>query len=288
MFFIVVAIILALVLVGALLVGVSGEPGGYGVAAFVAVVFVVFTLICSATTVGARSVGIQTAFGKYQSTLDSGLHWTSPWSSVEQFSTNIQPLDLDGKGESVSVSYKGGGSGDVNATVRWQIDAENAEKLWKKYRTFNNVRDQLVSSSAKDSFRVVLGEYTPTEARAGENLRPITEAVLNDLRNNLRDDGVKIDSISVKRVDLDAATQRSLERIVQANNDVERAKADQERAKIDAATAKLRETQGALSPQALVRLCLDVTNAWDVSKNGPLPATWNCVGNSAPVLVGAK
>lgn len=67
------------------------------------------------------------------------------------------------------------------------------------------------------------------------------------------------------------------------------ARAEQERARIDNETAKLREQSGALSPAANQRFCLDIVNAWDVSKNGPLPATFNCgMGNSAGVLVGAK
>lgn len=245
---------------------------------------VVLTLLASITTVGARSVGVQTAFGKYQGTLSSGLHFTAPWSGVEEFSTRVQFLDLDGKDENVSVNFKGGGQGSVNSSIRWYIDTDNAKALWEKYRTFDNVRDQLVNSAAKDSFRVVLGGYSPNEARAGENLRPITEAVRADLGKTLARYGVKVDSISVKSVPLSEATQKSLEKIVTANNDVERANSEKERAKIDAQTAKIRQDSGSLSGPALVRYCLEVTNSWDNGKNGALPAGWNCMNPSSLVV----
>lgn len=253
-------------------------------------VFVLVTVLFSATTVSPRSVGIQTAFGKYQQTLQSGLQWTAPWASVEEFSTQVQYLALNGDNKnSVDVNYQGGGKGNVDAVVRWRIDAPNAEALWRKYRTFENVRDQLVQSATKDSIRVVVGAYKPNDARAGENLRKITQDVQSDLAKSLRDDGVTIDSVSTTGIFLDAQTQQSIERVVAANNEIEKARADQERAKIENATAKLREQSGSLSKQALERYCYDVTNNWDVNKNGPLPATWNCGGGQpAGVIVGTK
>jgi hypothetical protein len=76
--------------------------------------------------------------------------------------------------------------------------------------------------------------------------------------------------------------------VIAAQNDVERAKADKARAIIDNETAKLREQAGSLSAGAMQRYCLDVTNSWDQSKNGPLPATWNCLGaqGNSSVVVG--
>lgn len=261
-----------------------------GVAAGALGVFVLVTVLFSATTVSPRSVGIQTSFGKYHSTMGPGLQWTAPWASVEEFSTQVQYLALNGDHKnSVDVNYQGGGKGNVDAVVRWRIDEKNAEALWRKYRTFDNVRDQLVASAAKDSVRVIVGAYMPNDARAGENLRKITQDVQADLQKSLKDDGITIDSVSTTGVFLDGQTQASIEKVVAANNAIEQAKADQKRAAIENATAKLRQQSGALSKEALERYCYDVTNNWDVNKNGPLPATWNCAGSStAGVIVGTK
>jgi regulator of protease activity HflC (stomatin/prohibitin superfamily) len=241
----------------------------------------------SVTTVGARSVGIQTAFGKYSNTLSNGLQLTAPWSSVEEFSTQVQYLDLDGK-EAVPVTFKGGGGGEVNATPRWRIDAEGAENLWKKYRTFENVRDKLVNSSAKDAVRIAVSKYTPNEARSGENLRAVADAVAAQLSADLRDDGIVIDSVSVKGISLDDRSQASLDKIVTANNDIERARAEQQRAKIDAETAAIREKGGSLAPAALQRYCLEVVNNWNVGQNGPLPAGFTCGGTANPFVITNK
>ncbi|GHF94466.1 SPFH domain-containing protein [Streptomyces hydrogenans] len=250
-------------------------------------VLVIVSVGMSITTVGARSVGIQTAFGKYSATLSNGLQFVAPWSNVEEFSTQVQYLDLDGQ-EAVPVTFKGGGGGGVNATPRWRIDADGAEELWKKYRTFESVKTKLVNSAAKDSVRVVLSQYTPNEARAGENLRKIADQIQDDLAESLADDGVIIDSISVKGISLDQRSQESLDKIVTANNNIERAKAERERARIDGETAKIRKAEGSLTPEALTRYCLEVVNNWNVDRNGSMPAGFTCLGVAAPFTVTNK
>lgn len=251
-----------------------------------AVILGLVTVGMSITTVGARSVGIQTGFGKYTNTLHNGLQMTAPWSSVEEFSTQVQYLDLDDK-HAVQVTFKGGGGGEVRATPRWRIDPGKAENLWKKFKTFEHVRDQLVNSTAKDSIRVTMSKYTPNEARSGEHLREIDAQVKADLNANLAQDGIIVDSLSIKGIKLDDRSQASLDKIVSANNDIERAKAEQQRARIDAETVKIRQRSGTLSPQGLARYCLEVVNNWDVNKNGALPAGFTC-GGSVPFTITNK
>lgn len=288
MFYIVVAVILALVVIGGILGAVFAKSAMAGLTAIGAfIVLVVATGAFSFTTVSSRSVGVETSFGKYVGTLNNGPHFIAPWANVEEFSVAIQPED---KVSDVQVNFIGGGDGFVTATPRWHIDRTAAESLWGKYREFDKVRDTLVTPSVRDSFRVVMGNYLPNTARDGKNLRPITDAVLADLNKNLRDDGIVIDSISVNGIGLSDNTQKSIEKTVTKNQDIESAKADQIRAKIDAETARIREKTGALTPAALQRFCYDVTDNWNVQQNGPLPATWNCNAGGAqtPVIVGGK
>lgn len=252
------------------------------------------TGLFSFTKVEARSVGIVTALGQYDGTLGSGVHLTAPWASVESFPTTVQILDLDGATEnggkeSVAVAYKGGGDGNVNVTVRWRLDGtdnESAKELWRSYRTFDNVSDQLVKNNVRASVKSIVGKYTPAEARDGNNLRPIESAVKEDLNAQFTNVGVSIDSINVVRVDLGKQAQQAVNRIVEATANEERAQSEYRRAVTDSKTAKLRESEGALTPEALTRYCLEVANAWNVEANGPLPATFNCgMGDKASVLV---
>lgn len=239
--------------------------------------------IMSSTTVDARSVGIQTQFGKYVDTLPAGHHWTNPFSSVEQFSTQIQPLDKD-----IKVAFDGGSSGTAGVTVRWSIDAEGAEELWKDWKTFDRVRDNLVASETREATGVAFSAFTPENAIDGANRAAIQADIVKTLTTRLGSRGVHIDSVSITGVALDASAQKALDRIVEANANVERAKAEQEKAKIEAETARIR--QSSQTPEALQRYCLEVVNSWNVGNNGPLPATFDCSlgASGTPVIVGTK
>ncbi|AYB70975.1 band-7-like membrane protein [Streptomyces phage Yaboi] len=287
--YLIFAVIFTLLTVGGIgLYLFTKDKGSLLVGAVGGMVLIGGSFLWSITVVDSRSVGIQTSFNRYQGTLDSGFQLTAPWSEHEDFTTRIQYLDLDGEKweDGAPVTFKGGGRGVVFATPRWKIDEESAGKLWNKYKTFDNVRDQLVRSSVKDSFRAVLTDYTPNEAR--ENVREITREVEKDLATTLTDDGIKIDSISIKDIKLDERTQSSLDKIVQANNDIERARAEQERAKIDAETLKIKEKAGNLTEGGLMDKCLTMMDKWDVKKNGNLPAGFSCNGSGAPFTVTNK
>lgn len=267
----------------------SSEPMPFGFALIFPALLVVFTLFCSITTVDARAVGIQTGFGRYYSTMDNGLHFKAPWTKVEEFTTTLQQADLEGK-QGVDVTFKGGGSGKVNATFRWSISDDQsdsgAKALWEKYRTFENVSSMLVYRDGKDAVLNVANDYTPNEARTQQDV--IAREIKKNMEKRLSRYGIVIDSVSVQSVPLDAKTQASLDKVVASQNDVDRAKADRERAKIDNETAELRRKSGALSPEANQRYCLDVLNNWSANNNGTPPATLNCdfaSDSKTPVIV---
>lgn len=257
---------------------------GKFIAGFVAFVMLIGVIlgVMSATTVGARSVGIQTQFGQYKATLDSGFHWTNPFSSVEEFSTQVQDLDI-----TVPVSFDGGSSGNAVLTVLWAIDAEDAEQLWKDWKTFDRVRDRLVAPAARTTTAAAFSTYTPDSARDGANRVVLQDAILDELRSTI-DGGVNIRSIQLTDVQLGERAQAAVDRIVEATANTQRAEEEQLRATVEAETARIR--QQSQTPEALQRYCLEIVNAWNVGANGPLPATFNCSlsNDNTPVIVGAN
>lgn len=293
MFTIIILAVMALIVLGAFGVSLLSRGGpdevSFGVPVGLFVAALVATLFMSITTVDARSVGIQTAFGKYQGTLQPGLQLVAPWSSTEEFTTRLQPTDPKDK-ETVTVTFEGGGRGKVSAVPRWAISSnageQGAKALWESYRNFETVQTSLVDREFRDALLNVANDYTPNDARTKQD--EIGGKVKDVLAGKLSRYGIVVDGVSVLSIDLDERTQASLDKIVAAQNDVERAKAEKERARIDNETAELRAKSGALSEGSLARYCLEVVNSWDVTKNGQLPATFNCGmgATDTPVIVG--
>jgi hypothetical protein len=274
-------------------------PGFFAAGAALTVALIL-TVLMAATTVGARSIGVQTEFGKYKSTLNSGFHWTSPFSQTEEFPTTLQPTTVDKvkvvfsapQDESdKSKAVAGGGTGTVGATARWSIsdDQDNlgAKALWQRYTTFDRVVSELVTPSLTSELSDAANDYPAGEA--SQKQTEIGKAVTDRLAVKLRPYGIIVDSVTVQPIALDKATQASLQRIVDNINKLEAAKIEQQRAIVDNETAKKRAESGALSTANMQRYCLDVVNAWDVEKNGPLPATFNCgLGGGAGLLLQSK
>ncbi|MGC1206434.1 MAG: SPFH domain-containing protein [Ornithinimicrobium sp.] len=257
----------------------------------------VVTLASSVVTLDHREVGIQTALGRYLSTINTGgVHTKAPWSSVEKFDRTIQTVNL----ADVSVSFSdgggldgveeiGGGKGLLAATVRWQISGDElgAKLLWERYRTFEAVSSSLVERTARDAVINVSNSYPASTAIISQG--EISEKVKVEMAETLDPYGVIVDSVSIPAIDLDSSTQAAVDRLFTTQQDIKRAQNEQTRAEIDAETVSIREREGALSPAANQRYCLDIVNNWDVGANGALPATFNCAmsaGNAPAIIVG--
>lgn len=284
MFFFILIGIIALVFLAALAGVVFSKDDKFVPAAVAAVVFVVgviTTLAFSATTVDSRAVGIETSFGKYQATVDNGFHLVAPWASVEEFSTNVQDLDL-----TVPVSFDGGSSGEVKMTALWAIEAKDAQELWKDWKDFDRVRDRLVGPATRTAAAAAFSAYTPDTAKDGANRVTIQDAIDKTLEE-LESSGVDVRSIQITEVKLGDRAQAAVDRIVEATANTQRAQEEQERAKIDAETARIQaETQ---TPETIQRRCLEILNNWDASKNGNAPALLNCnfgATDQTPVIIG--
>lgn len=260
------------------------ERRSRGTAVFVlAVVIVAWTLISCFTNVAARSVGVGVAVGKYHGTYQAGAHFTEPWLSMNDFSTQVQYLELKGKdGDkdqkgTTPVNFKGGGRGDASVTVAWRINAPAAEQLWKDYKDFDLVRDRLVVSRARNAIRTALGGYTATGAQDGANVNLINSVIKDAIQADVSSSGVLITGVTYDGIALDGKTQDSIESVLQAKQANEKALVDQERARTEKATNDIRQNGGLLTDQAQRARCLDIAAGWDAGKQGSIPATWNCV-----------
>lgn len=303
--------IIALVFIASAAVAVFGDKGkhetrfgdthygagvyGILVAVVSGVLFGVVWAVCSFSSVPARSVGIEVEFGKATDHLTPGLNWVAPWSSVEIMPTTSQPLDLDAtdntdasKANPVGVKFKGGGSGSVNVNMNYHIAKdEDAIKLWNQWKDFEAVKEKVVNQKAQSTVAQLYGALLPEEATDGTKIAQMNNDIKTSLNEALSTDGIVVENVSVKKVDLDPAIQDRINKQVSALADQNKAKIDRDTANIIA--EKNRILQSSTTGQTLADKCLDVVNNWNVQKNGPLPAGFSCVGaGSLPLTVPTK
>lgn len=259
----------------------------------------------SYTTVEARSVAIQTSFGKvHGNPLGSGWHWVAPWNNIEKFDASVQTLkyyqgEKKDDGDCITVrlanSTGPGSTACVDVTAQWQINYQgDVNNLYLQYKTFDNIHDNLVRRQLGSALNEVFGTYDPLSALGTANDRPtLTTKDLQDLvRVDLQRDlgsAIKVDSVTIPLVHFDGPTEDRLRQYQQAKADTQiatqQALTATEKAKANKALAGEPATN---DPGVQYQNCLDVTR--DLAKLGQLqnlPLTWNCNkdGSSAPVIV---
>ena len=199
-------------------------------AAFFALVFLV---VASANIVGTRQVGIVTSFNKPTgTTLSNGLHWLAPWKSVVEMDAAIQNDVYNGNSR-IQVRLGNNSTALADANVRWNIKADQADELYQQYKTFDNVRSNLIERNLRTSLNEAFTKFDPlSNDPAKNNLNSVTQDALSLLRDKSGDQ-VEIIDLSIPVIDYDDQTEQRI-------NQINTARAETTKAEQDAKTAEQR------------------------------------------------
>lgn len=251
--------------------------------------FVLF--LSSFSIVGAKNIEVNYAFGRPNKTMTSGWNWTTPWSSNESFDAALQPLKLSGggddNGDPIEVRMNGNTiSAKVEIAMEWQLD-DNADitPLWKEYRSFDKITENVVRRRLSAALNTVFDKYDPLASLKGNGTTVPTssmeEAVKTELRRILPT-GIKIQTLYIPKIIYPANVQAQLDQYIAAVNDTKIAQqqtltAEQRRL----ANEQLTKGGSVLTPGVLYQNCLDLVER--LMKDGKtLPAAFNC---GAPPVV---
>lgn len=269
-----------------------------GVAAIV--VGLVVVALCCFSTVDARSVGIQTSFGKYRDTLSAGFHVTAPWSSVEEWTTRNQTIrfEADGKADErdnffteprITVRLGNQSEAYVDVTVTWGITEKSVQDLWRQYKTFGDARRDFVTPQALGAANTAFDGYDPFRGLDDKNadspyvpLAVWSQKITDALRPLYAARSVELISVQVTKVTYDSKTEEKLRQYSDAIANTRIKAQDVKTAEQEAAASKARAQTAAPGCEALIR---DLA-AQDKLKD--LPNGWQCPGVTGPAVVSAK
>lgn len=122
------------------------------------------------TTVSTKNVGIMTTFGHPDGELSNGAHFIAPWSKVTEMPANVQTDQYLGNTDSdtsndqqpcMDVRIANQSIACVEVTIRWRIVPGSAPDLFRDYKTFDHVRDSLVTLNLKSALNQAFADYNP-------------------------------------------------------------------------------------------------------------------------------
>ncbi|WP_394334240.1 SPFH domain-containing protein [Mycobacteroides abscessus] len=227
-----------------------------GVAGVLALVFGIFASI---TTVGTRQIGIETTFGRPNgSTLSNGLHFKAPWAQVTEMDGAIQ-IDQHKGDNRVKVRLGNSSTADADVSVRWQIKQEATPELFVQYKTFDNVRTNLVTRNLQVALNEVFATFDPLAPKNLDKspLPELSEQARKILAEKVGTQ-VEILDVAVPTIDYDEGTEAKINQINQARAATSVALQDQQTASAQADANKKLADSVSHDPNVLVSKCLDI------------------------------
>lgn len=204
--------------------------GALGVSALA----LIFLVSASVNIVGTRQVGIVTSFGKPTGeTLSNGLHIKAPWVQVNDMDAAIQNDVYNGDNR-IQVRLGNSSVALADANIRWQIVQDQADELFQQYKTFDNVRSNLIERNLRTAMNEAFTEFDPLvgDENGQNNLTTVTRKALELLQQKAGNQ-VQILDLSIPVIDYDDKTE---ERI----NAISQSRAQTTQAEQDAKTAEQR------------------------------------------------
>lgn len=252
-------IIGAVALVATPILRKEDRPASLLVTGVAGVLALVFGIFASITTVGTRQIGIETTFGRPNgSTLSNGLHFKAPWAQVTEMDGAIQ-IDQHKGDNRVKVRLGNSSTADADVSVRWQIKQDATPELFVQYKTFDNVRTNLVTRNLQVALNEVFATFDPL---APKNLdkSPLPELSEQARRILAEKVGTQVEilDVAVPTIDYDEGTEAKINQINQARAATSVALQDQQTALAQADANKKLADSVSHDPNVLVSKCLDI------------------------------
>lgn len=182
-------------------------------------------------SVPVNTTGVPIAFGAVSgSEMGPGVHWTfKPWLSVTDIDETVQTLNLTGK-NCLTIRIGGQQTACANVRIRYQIESQAADSLFKEYANQGNlmttVQNSVVLMELENVTNQVLGDYNPiTDVQSVANTNSTQSlfttfgpTILADMQKDIGSQ-VKVISLTLPSLQYSSAVESKLQAIQQSYAD---------------------------------------------------------------------
>lgn len=161
---------------------------------------------------------------------------------VIQYPIRLQTIQA----KNVSVSTSDGKKTTINIKYDYKVDPTKAAKMYKEFGniTSEDIESGWLKSKLQKVSREVYAKYSLLDVLSGDSSK-VEAAVLTQFAKSVETKGFLVEDVTLGVPDVDAETQKSIDAIIRAGQENEKAKLDAETAKTLADSEAYRETKAA-------------------------------------------
>lgn len=233
---------------------------------------IIVTLVSCVTVVPPQTVGVPVTFGKPAAAIGNGLHVKAPWTKIVKLDGTIQNDIYYGgeNGSPIEVRLGNNSIARVNATIQWRMRTDNAQQLFLDYRTFDAIRDNLVTRELLEVTNQVMSKYDPLATVEDSNnnqsetdLSSFAEQIKEEMTNRIGKD-IEIISVTLPIIAFDDSTQQKIDEL---QSEIARTRVAEQKKATSEQEAEANEIlERSISDNSLTSKCLDI-----IDRNGGSP-----------------
>jgi regulator of protease activity HflC (stomatin/prohibitin superfamily) len=216
----------------------------YGVSTVIILIAVIIGGFRFFEKIDNGNVGIRYSMsgGVRDSALQQGVHFVG-MDKVTQYPVRSQTVK-----QKVGLATKDGKKTTVNITYAYHVDPTKATKVYKKFGStdIKSIEDGWLNQKLQKAGRDELSKYSLLDVM-GSGAAKVQGAILKDFQKSVEEQGFIIEDLSFGVPDVDPQTQKSIDDLIKAGQDNERAKLEAKTKKTEAeadANAKIARAEG--------------------------------------------
>ena len=250
----------------------EGKEMGALTAVVSGVVMVALIALSSVTIVGTRQFALLTSFGRPTGTsLHNGLHAKPPWTVAHEMDGAIQ-IDQYRGDQRIPIRLGNSSTALADASIRWQIKQDATPELFMQYKTFDNVRVNLVERNLAVALNEVFATFDPLAPQNldASPLPALTKEATEILRKEVGEQ-VEILDVNVPTIAYDQGTEDKINQLNQQRAQTSIAKESEETARAQSRANAAISGSVSNDPNVIVNNCINAAIAKGISPFGCWP-----------------
>ena len=239
---------------------------------------ILFFLLGCVTIVGTRQIAIVTAFGRPTGvSLNNGFHTKWPWQMTHPMDGAVQIdkyVKVDNRDERIVVRLGNQSTALADVSIRWQLKQPAAPELFQQYKTFDNVRVNLIERNLSVALNEVFAAFNPLDPQ-NLDVSPLPSLAKRAADIMRKDVGGQVDifDVNVPTIQYDQGTEDKINQLNQQRAQTSIAVEAQKTAEAQAKANEILSRSISNDPNVVVQNCITAAINKGISPLGCWPGS---------------